>query len=460
MNEKEQKRANAQFEKMTTTPVNKLIVSLAIPTVISMLITTIYNVTDTYFVSKISVSASGATGIIFSLMGIIQAFGFMYGQGAGSHVSRQLGAKDIDKARRYCSTAFYLALMTGIMIAIVGLILISPLMKLLGSTDTILPYARIYGTYILICAPAMITSCVMNNILRYEGMARMAMIGLATGGVLNIALDPLLIFGFKLDIAGAGIATAISQYISMIMLISVFLMKKCQTRLSPKYICLKPKFVWEIISTGTPALARQGLNSISVMILNIVAKPYGDACIAAMSIVAKISMMIFSVCVGIGQGFQPVAGFNYGSKLYNRVRQGIKFLWRFGTMTVCAMALIVFIFAPQLVALFRNDAEVVEIGAIALRFQCAAQFFAPTIMTANMTFQSLGKAGKAFFISCCQNGLFFIPLLLILSRLIGVTGIEIAQPIGYVISSFISAPMLLAFLKELKTLENKEKINK
>lgn len=439
---------------MTETPVNRLIVSLAIPTVISMLITTVYNVTDTYFVSKISVSASGATGIIFSLMGIIQAFGFMYGQGAGSLVSRRLGAKEIDEARKYCSTAIFFALGTGLMILALGLIFLSPLMRLLGSTDTILPYAKIYGTYILISAPAMITSCVMNNILRYEGMAKMAMIGLATGGVLNIVLDPLLIFTFNMDIAGAGIATAVSQYISTFLLLSVFLLKKCQTRISLKYVCIKPSFVWEIVSTGTPALARQGLNSVSVMVLNIVAKPYGDACIAAMSVVAKISMMIFSICVGIGQGFQPVAGFNYGSKLYERVRQGVKFLWRFGTLIVSIMAVIVFIFAPQLVAMFRDEAEVVAIGSMALRFQCVAQFFAPTVMTANMTFQSIGKAGKAFFLSCCQNGLFFIPLLLILSRLIGVTGIEISQPIGYVLSAFISAPMLLRFLKELKKMAN------
>lgn len=452
MNEKEQKRANAQYQKMTETPVNKLIVSLAIPTVISMLITTVYNVTDTYFVSKISVSASGATGIIFSLMGIIQAFGFMFGQGAGSHVSRRLGAKDIENARKYCSTAIFVSLAVALLIMVLGLVFINPLMHLLGSTDTILPYARIYGRYILICAPAMITSCVMNNILRYEGMARMAMIGLATGGVLNIILDPLLIFVFKLDIAGAGIATAVSQYISTILLLSVFLLKKCQTRVSLKYVCLKPQFVWDIVSTGTPALARQGLNSISVMVLNLVAKPYGDACIAAMSVVAKISMLIFSICVGIGQGFQPVAGFNYGSKLYERVRQGVKFLWRFGTLIVSIMAIIVFIFAPQLVAMFRDEAEVVAIGTRALRFQCMAQFFAPTVMTANMTFQSIGKAGKAFFISCCQNGLFFIPMVLILPHLIGITGIEISQPIGYIISSFISAPMLLAFLNQLKKL--------
>ena len=206
----EEERAGAQFKRMTETPVEKLIITLAVPTVISMLITTIYNMSDTYFASKINVSSSGATGIVFTLMGVLQAFGFMLGQGSGSIISRLLGAKQIERARTFCSTAFFWALFFGFVVMIPGLIFLGPFMKLLGSTDTILPYAMDYGRYILIAGPAMTTSCVMNNILRYEGMANMAMIGLTTGGVLNIALDPLLIFVFKLGISGAGIATMIS----------------------------------------------------------------------------------------------------------------------------------------------------------------------------------------------------------------------------------------------------------
>ncbi|MFR5876386.1 MAG: MATE family efflux transporter [Eubacterium sp.] len=442
--------ARAQYVKMTETPINKLIASLAVPTVISMLITMIYNVADTYFVSKISISASGATGIVFSLMGILQAFGFMFGQGAGSNISRRLGAKDIDTARKYCSTAFALALISGLVIMVLGLTFLEPLMNLLGSTDTILPYSKAYGIFILISAPAMTTSCVMNNILRYEGMANLAMVGLTAGGVLNIILDPILIFVFNLDISGAGIATAVSQYISMILLLIVFVSKKPQSRISFKYIYFKPRFIWDIVSTGVPSFARQGLNSLSTMFLNIEAAIYGDACIAAMSIVAKCANLIFSVGVGIGQGFQPVSSFNYGAKKYNRVREGIKFVWKFDTLVVAVLSAIMFVFDEQVVCIFRDDAEVIEVGVAALRYICIALLFLPTVMTANMTFQSVGKTGRAFFLACTQNGLFFIPLVLILPKVIGISGIELAQPISYVIAALIAVPFLLSFMKKLK----------
>lgn len=443
--------SEAQYKKLTETPINRLIPRLAIPTVISMLITMLYNIADTYFVSKISLAASGATGILLSLMGVIQATGFMYGQGAGSNISRRLGAREIEKARIYCSTAYFSALAVGTVIMALGLAFIEPIMKFLGSTPTILPYAVSYGRWILIAAPAMTTSFVMNNILRFEGMAKLAMIGITVGGLLNIALDPLLIFVFKLDIAGAGIATAASQYISMLILLTMFLLKKPQSRISPKYFSAEPRITADIISVGLPSFARQGLNSVSTMVLNIEAQPYGDSCIAAMSIVAKIGMMIFSTSLGIGQGFQPVCSFNYGAKLYERVRGAIKFLWKFATLVIAVIAFVCFIFAPKLIVLFRSDEAVLSIGVTALRILCVAMLFLPTVMVGNMTFQSVGKSGRAFFLACSQNGLFFIPLVLILPKFIGVLGIQMAQPLGYIISAVIAAPMVAVFLKHLKS---------
>lgn len=441
--------AQKQFDRMTKTPINRLIPRLAVPTVISMLITVIYNMADTYFVSKISVSASAATGVLLSLMGLIQAFGFMYGQGAGSNISRRLGAKDIESARRYASTAFYSALAVGLIILVFGLVFIDGLIDLLGSTETIHPYAVSYGRWILIAAPAMTTSFVMNNIMRFEGQAKLAMYGLMAGGILNIILDPLLIFVFKLGIAGAGIATAFSQYVGMSVLLVFFLRKKLQSRINPRDFSFDPKVTKDIIAVGIPSFARQGLNSISTMFLNIQAHPFGDECIAAMSITGKIGMFIFSFCLGIGQGFQPVCSFNYGAKLYDRVKSAIAFLLKFGTIVIAVMSAICFALAPQLVMLFRKDAAVVEIGADALRILCVAMLFVPVVMTGNMTFQSIGKAGKAFFLSCCQNGLFFLPLIFILPALIGVRGIEAAQPVSYVISALIAAPMLYKFTKSL-----------
>ena len=453
MLEKQKNSADAQFKKMTETPVGKLIRSLAVPTVISMMISMIYNAADTYFVSKLSLEASGATGIVFTLMGIIQACGFTFGHGAGSNISRQLGAKDFESAKRYSSTAFFYAFSVGLLITVFGLIFLEPFMKFIGSTETILPYSKIYGKYILIAAPAMASSCVLNNILRYEGMAKLAMVGLTTGGILNMILDPIFIFALKLGIAGAGIATAISQYISLSILLSVFLMKKTQSRISIKYMSFKPSVVGNIVATGIPSFARQSLNSVSTMVLNICAKPYGDPCIAAMGIVAKCSMFIFSIAVGIGQGFQPVSSFNYGAKKYNRVHDGILFTLKFDTVIVAVLSAVMFAFAPTVVSLFRSEAEVVDIGSHALRFLCVAMLFLPTIMMANMTFQSVGLTGRAFFLACAQNGLFYIPLIIIFQKLIplGVLGIEIAQPVAYVMAAAVSVPFLAAFCRQLKT---------
>lgn len=448
--ENKQNSADLQFIKMTETPVGKLIRGLAVPTVISMMISMIYNAADTYFVSKLSIAASGATGIVFTLMGIIQACGFTFGHGAGSNISRQLGAKDFDSAKRYSSTAFFSAFAVGLVITVLGLVFLEPFMKFIGSTDTILPYSKIYGKYILIAAPAMASSCVLNNILRYEGMAHLAMIGLTTGGVLNMILDPILIFALDMGIAGAGLATAISQYISLSILFSVFLLNKTQSKISLKYISFKPRVYWNIISTGIPSFARQSLNSASTMVLNIFAKPYGDPCIAAMSIVAKCSMFIFSVAVGIGQGFQPVASFNYGAKKYNRVRKSIFFTLKFDTVVIAVLSALMFAFAPKIISLFRSEEIIVEIGTAALRYLCLAMLVLPTIMMGNMTFQSIGKTGRAFFLACAQNGLFYIPLIIIFQKLFGVTGIEIAQPVAYVMAACVSAPFLFAFTKTLK----------
>lgn len=450
MTDKEKKAADLQYKKMTETPVNRLVFSLSIPTVISMLITMIYNMADTYFVSKISVSASGATGIVFGLMSIFQAFGFLYGQGAGSIISRLLGKKDVENARRFCSTAFFSSLIIGVTASVLCTLFLERLMLALGSTQTILPYAKAYGIYILIAGPALTTSCVMNNILRYEGAARLAMMGLTIGGLLNIALDPLLIFVFDMGISGAGLATCISQYISMVILLFMFLKKKCQCRIKFKYFSPSIKTAWEIVATGFPSFIRNGLNSISTMVLNMMSAPYGDECIAAMSISNRWAMVIFSVCVGIGQGFQPVSAFNFGAEKYDRVRKGMNFLWAYGTAVVTVLAGLSFAFAPQIVSLFRSDEQVVQIGTQVLRYMCIALVLLPTALTANMTFQSVGKKGRALLLASCQNGLFFIPLVLLLPRMFGLVGLEISQPVAYISAALVSVPFLVAFRSRLK----------
>lgn len=443
---------NQQYKKMTQTPVGKLILTLGIPTTISMLITNIYNMADTFFVSKISLSASGATGIVFSVMAILQAFGFMLGHGAGSNISRLLGAKKVEKSKVFSSTSFYLSILAGTLILILGLIFIEPLMYLLGSTDTILNDAKTYAFFILIAGPAMTSGCVLNNILRYEGKANFAMIGLITGGILNMILDPIFIFGFHMDIAGAGLSTTLSQYISTIILSIPFLRGKTVTKLNFKYITHEFEDIQNILITGLPSFIRQGLNSLSVSVLNVQAKAYGDAAIAAMSIVGRCNNLIFSTALGLGQGYQPVAAFNYGSKNYDRVKKGCLFTMIMGAGVLGILCVICYSYAPAIIGLFRHEPEILTIGTQALRFMCFALVTLPISSTANMLFQSIGESKKALFLATLQSGLLLIPLLLILPKYFDLIGIEIAQPISYLISCAISLPFALSFLKKLENI--------
>ena len=443
------KKYGSQFERMTTEPVTLLIVRLGIPTMISMFVTSIYNMADSYYVGQINTSASGATGVVLGLMAILQAIGFMLGHGSGSIISRMLGQKDIESAKKYSATGFYAALISGFVILILGTILLTPLMNLLGSTPTILPYAKTYGMCILCAAPALVSSCVMNNILRYEGRAFFAMIGLTSGGILNIFLDALFVQKLNMGILGAGLATAISQYVSWALLLTMFILKKTQTSLAPKYIKFDMPTLGNIITTGLPSLARQGLASISTMFLNNAAKPFDDAAITAMAIANRVSMLIFSAVLGIGQGFQPVAGFNFGAKKYSRVRKGFFFTLTFGTILLGMASLVVFFNAGPCIKFFRNDPEVIRIGIPALRAQCLALFVVPFQVCNNMTFQSIGYKFNATFLSTLRNGLIFIPVLLIFNLIWGLSGIQIAQAVSDVITSLICIPFTVNFFSKL-----------
>ena len=451
MNDSQKRSAGAdsQYRKMTETPVAKLVLALGFPTTVSMLITNVYNMADSYFVSQISLSAGGATSIVFGIMAILQAFGFMFGHGAGSNISRMLGSKQVEKASRYASTGFFGAALCGLCILTAGLIFLEPLMLLLGSTETILPYAKDYGFWILIAAPAMTSSCVLNNILRYEGKAALAMVGLTTGGILNILLDPLFIFIFGMGIRGAGLATAVSQFISFAILLSMFLRGKTQSQLSLRFLTKEWAVLRDILVTGLPSLARQGLNSVSTMVLNAQAKLFGDAAIAAMGYVGRTSSLIFSVGLGIGQGFQPVSGFNYGAKKYSRVKKATIFTMIFGGAFMGLISAGCFLFAPEIISLFRKEAEVLLIGSQALRIQCVFLLFLPVSVVGTRLFQSIGKSMPALILSCLQSGLLFIPLCIILPQFLGVLGIELAQPLAYFASAMIALPMTLRFLNHL-----------
>ena len=449
-------RSALQFRRMTETPIPQLVLSLAAPTILSMLITSIYNLADTFFVGQISTSASGAVGVVSSLMAIIQALGFMLGHGAGTIISRSLGSRDTTAATRFASTSFFTALVFGVVLAVAGLGTLPHFMMLLGSTETILPHACAYARPILIAAPLMISSLVMNNILRYEGKASFAMIGLVTGGVLNIALDPLFMFVFGLGTAGAGIATALSQSISFCILLSMFLRGKTVSQFRLSAVTREARDFDRILLGGAPSFGRQGLNSIGGMLLNLAARSYGDAAVAGMSIVSRIFMFIISVAIGVGQGLQPVASFNYGARKYRRVRQAAIFTIEAAFCMLVVLVGLCWVNGDALVRLFRDDPAVTAVALPAFHYQCLAMLLQPIIVVANMTFQSVGASGRATFLACCRQGVFFIPLILILPRTHGLFGVEICQPIADVLTFLVSLPFLIAFLQQLGRMDDAE----
>ena len=445
----EKVKYTTQYDKMTKQPVGSLVIKLGIPTTLSMLVTNIYNMVDTMFVGKLGTSASGAVGIVFGFMSILQAFGFLFGQGAGSIISRRLGNKDEDSASVVASTAFFSSMFMGLLIGILGTVFNTKMVYLLGSTDTILPYAKTYSLFILAAAPFMTSTFTMNNILRFEGKASLSMVGLMTGAILNMVGDPILMFGLDMGIAGAGLSTAISQFISFCVLLSMFLSGKTQSKLSVRKITREFNVLFDIVATGFPSLVRQGLQAVSTMILNQQARIYGDAAVAAMSIVSRISFFIFAVGLGIGQGFQPVCGFNYGAKKFSRVKEAFSFTLVAGEVLLGMFAVAGLLFSNQAIAVFRDDAEVIAFGTPALRYQCMALFLNPLIVLSNMTLQSTGQRAWATFLSMMRSGLYLIPMIYILTYTMGARGIQLAQPVSDVLSFATALPVIVNFIRKL-----------
>ena len=437
--------ADAYYKKMTETPVSRLIVTLGIPTTVSMLISGIYNLADTYFVGTLGESPQAAPGILFTLQSIIQAIAFMLGHGSGSFVSAALAEKDIKRASKYVSTAFFTGTVIGTLLSVFGIMFLSPFMRLLGSTETILPYARDYGLCVLVSCPFMICSLILNNNLRYEGKAFYAMIGLTAGGVLNIFGDFFLIRVFPLGVLGAGISTAVSQFVSFIILLFWY-NRMAQGTISLRYISRNVKTYLSIIKVGFPSFIRQGLSSVSNGILNNLAKPFGDAAIAALSVVGKYSSFIMCVGLGIGQGFQPVSSFNYQAGKYKRVKRGLVFTTFFAFAAVGILALLGIVFSGQIVRIFQKSPDVVSIGTEAIKYSSVGLIFFPLSVPVNMLYQSIRRPGVSSVLSLMRSGLIFIPVIFIMSHFFLLRGILLSQPLADAATGLISIPFILKFL--------------
>ncbi len=447
---KQKMTAEQKRNRMLETPVQKLIVSLAIPTMISMLVSSIYNMADTYFVSQIGTSASGAVGIIFSVMAILQAISFTFGMGSGNQIAIALGKKEEERANRLAATSFYSVFIIGVMIAVLGNIFVEELVYLLGSTETIAPYAMIYARYIVTAAPFMMASLAMNNLLRGQGSAMYGMIGITVGSVLNMVLDPVFINIFNMGIGGAGLATMVSQIIGFVILLYLCNTKKDNISIRLKYF--KPDFAMyrSILYVGSPSLCRQGLQSVSSIFLNYAAAPYGDAAIAALSIVSRVMMFINSALIGFGQGFQPVCGYNFGAKRNDRVLKSFWFCVKVGTVALSLFGLFGWLFATDIITIFRNDdLEVIRIGSKAFRLQLILLPIQTWIIMINMLTQSIGYGIRASIVAMSRQGIFFIPLVWILPRLLGEEGLYYIQPLSDVCSLILSTIIVIGIIKEL-----------
>ena len=441
------KRDNYTF--LTHAPVHRVVLTMAIPTIISMLSTSLYNLVDTYFVGQINTQSTAAVGVSFSVMAIIQAVGFFFGHGSGNYISRMLGAKKTELAQQMASTGFVLSLISGLVIAILGHLFITPLSLALGSTDTILPYTERYLGIVMLGAPFMTASLTLNNQMRFQGNASYAMCGILSGVLLNLILAPLLILYFCMGITGAAIATLVSQTFGFLMLFRMS-RRKQNIRIQVKNVRFSRAFMKEIVFGGTPSLSRQGLGSLSTIMLNHAAGFYGDAAIAAMSIVTRLSFFIYAVVIGIGQGFQPLCGFCYGAKLYGRVREGFFFCIKLGTVFLSVCAIIGFVFSEPIIGLFRDDPEVVAVGAVALDWQIISYPLITTIVATNMMMQTIRKPVRANLVAAARSGLFFIPLIFLLPHFFGLLGVEMCQAWSDVCAFLLSLPIAFSAFRDMK----------
>ncbi len=439
-----------QFRRMTETPVPRLVASLALPSILTMLIGAFYNLADTLFVARLGTSAAGAVGIVFALMSVFQSIAFMVGIGSGSFVSRALGRQDRAMAERFASSGFALAMFFGALLTVAGTCFTARIVVLLGATATIMPYARDYAVIISAGAIAFCGSIVLNNILRAEGKAVFATVGLGAGGVLNVLLDPLFIFRFGLGISGAAAATLLSQCVSFGVLFYFFRSGRTIVNLSWRSVSRTPADYASVLKLGFSSFCRQGLASMSTVAQNLAAGAYGDSAVAAMSIVGRVFFFILASLIGFGQGFQPVAGYNYGARNYDRVRKAFCFCVKFGTVFLTCAAVTGFLTAPRLIALFReDDVMVMAIGTAALRAQCVSMPLQATIVLSNMLFQSVGKALQATFISATRQGIYFLPLILILPRYFGLRGIEWTQCVSDTLAFASALPLVCRFFSSL-----------
>ncbi len=468
-------REKKQFVKMTQTRISRLIISLGIPTTLSMMVTSLYNLADTFFVSQLKNDAiTAAANNLLALMSIIQALGFTFGMGSGNIVSRLLGKRDREGADKVFSSTLVVSCICGLLIMGVGFAFFTPMLKLFGCNGNTLVYGKAYAKWLLIAAPFMCMSFVLNNVLRAEGKAVLSMVGLVVGAVVNVVLDPILIFSADMGIEGAAIATCASQILSFSVLLFMFVFRLTIVRFRVNAISRRFSVYRDVLATGFPSFLRQILASLCTVFLNRAAYTYGvqkyateaggDAAQAALGVVNKVFMLAFSLSLGIGQGYQPVLGYNYSAKRFDRVKEAYLFTLSFSTVVMTVFASVCAIFATQVVGIFNVSAEAKEIGALSLRLQCICMPLLPLNFMVGLTYQSVGNKALAALLSASRQGLFYIPAVLALPKIFGLLGVQMCQSVADACAFVFAIPFTFMFFKTLKKeqakVSNEEKNSK
>lgn len=437
-----------KYIKMTQTPETKLVIEFAIPAVIIMIITSIYNIVNSYFVGKLGTNEAAAVQLVFPVMIIIQAIGLFFGQGAGNFISREMGAKSFDKVAKMASTGFYSTIILGVLLAALGTAFLKPFAVMLGANQDTLQYAEAYLRLILWSTPFMASALVLNVILRFQGYASLGMVGIVSGAVLCSILDPLLIIVLQLGVSGASLSTFISQFVSfVILLVGSFKAGGISIKLrdfTPSLYYMK-----EMARGGLPSLIKQGLTAVASFLMNKVAGSYDVSVVAAVGYVQRISVFAASAVAGLGQGLQPVCGFNYGAKMYDRVKKSFWFAIKLGTGIMLALSLAGIFFAPQLIKFFRDDPEVIKVGAFMLRAQSLTYPLMPIATIGSMFLQTLGKATRASLLAVARQGMFLIPALLLMTKLFDLVGFQISQPVADLLAFALGVFFIVGVFREM-----------
>ena len=439
--------------------IGKLLMKFSIPAIVGMLVNALYNVVDRIFIGQVDTLALSGVTITFPISIIIMAFGMLVGIGAAALISIRLGQQKKEEAEHILGNAFALIIIISLIVTTLGLIFLEPMLLKFGASADTMPYAKQYITIILIGTVFQSVGFGLNNIIRAEGNPRIAMFTMLIGGILNTIMDPIFIFVFHMGTRGAAIATVISQIVNTVWVLYYFLGGKSVLKILYKNLRLDTKVVKSIFAIGMSPFSMQIAASIVTIISNKSLVKYGgDVSLGAMGAIMSIAMLVLMPIFGINQGCQPIIGYNYGAKRYDRVKHALKLAIIAATTITTTGFIIIQLFSEQLISIFSNDPALIEVGARGIKIYL---FMLPVIgfqIVSSNYFQAVGKAKISIFLGLSRQVILLIPLLFILPRFFELNGVWASAPTSDIISSILTAVFLFVEIRHLNRLHGEDKV--